>query len=105
LAVFDEPLPERGKPSEDTLELLDDVGSPATTASNGPRYFSFVIEASLPVAAAAERLMLAWDQCASTFDNSPVSATLERVVSGWVLAAGFIEHPGLLGVRMRDLPA
>jgi hypothetical protein len=59
LAVFDEPLPERGKPSEDTLKLFDDAGSPATTASNGPRYFGFVIEASLPVAAAAERLMLA----------------------------------------------
>lgn len=33
LAAFGEPLPERGKPSEDTLELLDDVGLPATTAS------------------------------------------------------------------------
>lgn len=85
LAAFDEPLPEHGSPSEDTLKLLDDVGSPATTASNGPHYFGFVIGASLPVAAAAERLMLAWDQCASTFDNSPVSATLERVAAGWIL--------------------
>ena len=31
--------------------------------------------------------MLAWDQCASTFDNSPVAATVERVASRWVLEA------------------
>jgi glutamate/tyrosine decarboxylase-like PLP-dependent enzyme len=65
--------------------MLDDIGSPGTVASNGPRYFGFVIGASLPAAAAAERLMLAWDQCASSFDNSPVAATLERVAAGWVL--------------------
>ncbi|NBD08917.1 pyridoxal phosphate-dependent decarboxylase family protein [Corallococcus silvisoli] len=87
LAAFDEPLPEQGSPAEDTLALLDERGSPATTASNGPRYFGFVIGAALPAAAAAERLMLAWDQCASTFDNSPVSATLERVAARWVLDA------------------
>ncbi|SDV47037.1 pyridoxal phosphate-dependent decarboxylase family protein [Chitinasiproducens palmae] len=87
LTRFDEPLPEEGARSEETLRLLDDVGSPATTASNGPRYFGFVIGASLPAAAAVERLMLAWDQCASTFDNSPISATLERVAAGWILDA------------------
>lgn len=85
LVAFDEQLPEQGLPAEDTLALLDEVGSPATTASNGPRYFGFVIGATLPAAAAAERLISAWDQCASTFDNSPVSATLERVASRWVL--------------------
>ncbi|WP_312947947.1 pyridoxal phosphate-dependent decarboxylase family protein [Superficieibacter sp.] len=87
LAAFDEPLPELGAPAEATLALLDDVGSPATTASNGPRYFGFVIGAALPAAAAADRLLLAWDQCGSTFDNSPVSATLERVAARWVLEA------------------
>ncbi|WP_144638824.1 pyridoxal phosphate-dependent decarboxylase family protein [Bordetella genomosp. 13] len=87
LSAFDEPLPAQGLSTADTLALLDDVGSPGTTASNGPRYFGFVIGASLPAAAAAERLMQAWDQCASTFDNSPVSATLERVAARWVLEA------------------
>ncbi|MBT2773418.1 aspartate aminotransferase family protein [Halomonas sp. ISL-60] len=87
LEAFDEPLPMQGFPAENTLALLDDTGSPATTASNSPRYFGFVIGASLPIAAAADRLMLAWDQCASTFDNSPVSATLERITGRWVLDA------------------
>ncbi|PWC13178.1 aspartate aminotransferase family protein [Brenneria roseae subsp. americana] len=87
LSRFDEALPRQGLPAQDTLQLLDEAGSPATSSSNGPHYFGFVIGASLPVAAAAERLMIAWDQCASTFDNSPVSATLERLAGRWVLDA------------------
>ncbi|KVU55611.1 pyridoxal-dependent decarboxylase [Burkholderia ubonensis] len=87
LAAFDEPLPERGKPADDVLRLLDGAGSPATVASNGPNYFGFVIGAALPAAAAAERLMLAWDQCASSFDNSPVAATIERQAARWVVEA------------------
>ncbi|AOK25355.1 pyridoxal-dependent decarboxylase [Burkholderia ubonensis] len=87
LVAFDEPLPERGKPADDVLRLLDGAGSPATVASNGPNYFGFVIGAALPAAAAAERLMLAWDQCASSFDNSPVAATIERQAARWVVEA------------------
>ncbi|KVW42703.1 pyridoxal phosphate-dependent decarboxylase family protein [Burkholderia ubonensis] len=87
LAAFDEPLPERGKPADDVLRLLDGAGSPATVASNGPNYFGFVIGAALPAASAAERLMLAWDQCASSFDNSPVAATIERQAARWVVDA------------------
>ena len=69
----------------ETLKLLDDVGSPGATVSNGPRYFGFVIGASLPAAAAAERLLSAWDQCASSYVNSPVAATLENVAARWLL--------------------
>jgi len=87
LAAFDEPLPALGLPAAQTLQLLDERGSAATVVSNGPRYFGFVIGASLPVAAAAERLMLAWDQCASTFDNAPVAATVEATAARWVLEA------------------
>ena len=85
LVGFDEALPNQGKHADATLALLDDIGSPATAVSNGPRYFGFVIGAALPAAAAAERLMLAWDQCASSFVNSPVAATVEAVAARWVL--------------------
>jgi glutamate/tyrosine decarboxylase-like PLP-dependent enzyme len=85
LRAFDEPLSEQGHPAEETLRLLDEAGSPATVVSNGPRYFGFVIGASLPAAAAAERLILAWDQCASGPVNSPVAARLEQVAARWVL--------------------
>jgi glutamate/tyrosine decarboxylase-like PLP-dependent enzyme len=85
LVQFDEALPDQGNATDATLALLDDVGSRATAVSNGPRYFGFVIGAALPAAAAAERLMLAWDQCASSFVNSPVAATVEAVAARWVL--------------------
>ena len=85
LKAFDEPLPLTGFAPSDTLRLLNERGSPATTASNGPSYFGFVIGASLPAAAAAERLMLAWDQCASSFTNSPVAAIVERIAATWLL--------------------
>ncbi len=82
---FDEQVPVEGRPGSETLALLDEVGSPATVVSNGPNYFGFVIGASLPAAAAAERLMLAWDQCASSFDISPVADSIERIAARWLL--------------------
>ncbi|WP_374323443.1 pyridoxal phosphate-dependent decarboxylase family protein [Aquipseudomonas alcaligenes] len=87
LGAFDQPLPEQGQTPEQVLTQLDEVGSPATVASNGPRYLGFVIGATLPAAAAAERLVLAWDQCASSFDNSPVADRLEKVAGRWVCEA------------------
>lgn len=97
LASLEEPLPEHGLTGSDVLRLLDEKGAPATVASNGPSYFGFVIGASLPAAAAAERLMLAWDQCASSFDNSPIAATLERIASGWVLEALNLPRKSAIG--------
>lgn len=85
LAAFDGPLPEQGLSPTEVLRQLDEFGSPATTASNGGRYFGFVIGATLPAAAAAERLALAWDQCASSFDNSPAADRIEKVAARWVL--------------------
>ncbi len=87
LATFDQSLPEDGGDAEQVLRQLDEIGSPATVASNAARYFGFVIGATLPVAAAAERLVLAWDQCASSFDNSPVADRLEKIAGRWVCQA------------------
>ena len=85
LAGFDAPLPELPGDAGETLALLDALGSPGTVASNGPRYFGFVIGAALPVAAAADRLVLAWDQNASSHDSSPASAAIERIATKYVL--------------------
>ena len=78
-------LPAAPSDPRETLKLLHDIGAPATTASNGPNYFGFVIGATLPVANAAERLALAWDQCASSAVNSPVMAYIERTAARWLL--------------------
>ena len=85
LARFDEALPDNGLPGQETLALLDEVGSPATVTTNGPRYFGFVVGAALPIAAAAERLMLAWDQGAALAMTSPAAAKLEGVAARWLL--------------------
>jgi glutamate/tyrosine decarboxylase-like PLP-dependent enzyme len=85
LSGFDEALPEAPSDPLETLRHLDDLGSPGTTLSNGPRYFGFVIGASLPAAAAADRLISAWDQCASSYVNSPTCATVESVAARWLL--------------------
>ena len=85
LSSFDEPLPETGLSPVDTLALLDEVGSPAAVTTNGPRYYGFVVGAALPSAAAAERLMLAWDQGATLSMTSPVSAKLEGLAGQWLL--------------------
>ena len=85
LKGFDEPLSDKGMPESETLALLDQIGSPATVASNGPNYYGFVLGASLPVAAGAERISLAWDQCASSAETSPAADAIERKAGQWVL--------------------
>lgn len=86
LKKFDVPLPDTGD-GHDTLRFLNEFGSPATVASNGGHYYGFVIGASLPAAAAAERLVLAWNQNALNGDSSPAADAIERVAGRWVLEA------------------
>ncbi|HZF41666.1 MAG TPA: aspartate aminotransferase family protein, partial [Blastocatellia bacterium] len=41
LALLDEPLPEHPTDPQIVLQMLDEIGSPATVASAGGRYFGF----------------------------------------------------------------
>lgn len=78
------PLPEAGRSAEEVLALLDEVGSPATVASAGPRYFGFVTGGAYPVAVAASWLVAAWDQNVAMSVMSPVAARLDQVAIRWV---------------------
>ncbi len=84
LGELDFALPEAGLAAMDVLRLVDVVGSPATVASNGPRYFGFVIGGALPIAQAAAWLTAAWDQNAALTVMSPVAARLNAVALGWI---------------------
>jgi glutamate/tyrosine decarboxylase-like PLP-dependent enzyme len=79
------PLPEESCEAGEVLRLLDDVGSPATVASTGGRYFGFVIGGSVPASLAANWLAGAWDQNGGMQVMSPVSAKLEEIVLGWMV--------------------
>lgn len=87
LAAFVEAFPASGRPDDETLAMLDDIGSPATAVTTGSRYYGYVVGGVLPAAAAAERMVLAWDQRASTYTSSPVAAVIERQAGRWVLDA------------------
>jgi glutamate/tyrosine decarboxylase-like PLP-dependent enzyme len=79
------PLPLEGLSPQSVIKLLDEVGSPATMAIMGGRFFGGVIGGALPVTVAAHWLADAWDQNACLFNLSPVSAYLEEVVLDWLV--------------------
>ena len=87
LTEFHEPFPEAPCDSRDILAKLDQIGSPATVATTGGRYFGFVNGAILPAALAANWLAGAWNQNAALRVMSPIAAELEDVVLGWVCEA------------------
>jgi glutamate/tyrosine decarboxylase-like PLP-dependent enzyme len=85
LERFRHPLGQQGCPAATVIETLDTIGSPATVATAGGRYFGFVNGSSLPVTVAANWLATAWDQNAALAVMSPVAATLEDVALGWLV--------------------
>lgn len=78
------PLPEEPLAAEAVLAELDRIGSPATVATQGGRYFGFVIGGTQPAALAASWLVSAWDQNAAMRAMSPAGAAFEAVALEWM---------------------
>jgi glutamate/tyrosine decarboxylase-like PLP-dependent enzyme len=87
LAKFYEGFPETPSDPRDVVRMLDELGSPATVATTGRRYFGFVVGGVLPAAMGANWLVGAWDQNAGLRVMSPVAAELEGVVLQWICEA------------------
>jgi glutamate/tyrosine decarboxylase-like PLP-dependent enzyme len=87
LNKFHEPFPQAPSDPLQVLRMLDEVGSPATMATTGGRYFGFVNGGTVPASLAANWLTGAWDQNSALRVMSPVAAELEEVVLGWVCEA------------------
>ena len=87
LAKFHEGFPAAPSDPRDVLRMLDELGSPATVATTGRRYFGFVVGGVLPAVMGASWLAGAWDQNACLRVMSPVAAELEDVVLRWICEA------------------
>jgi glutamate/tyrosine decarboxylase-like PLP-dependent enzyme len=84
LARFDRAFSEHASGAEAVLAELDEIGSPATMASAGGRFFGFVIGGALPATVAANWLATTWDQNAGLVVTSPTNAVLESVSLRWI---------------------
>jgi len=95
LAAFDSPLPQEGLAANEVLARLDDIGSAATVATTGPRFFGFVNGGALPIAVATAWLVAAWDQNNALRVMSPLGAKLDEVALGWIVdLLGLPGHTG-----------
>jgi glutamate/tyrosine decarboxylase-like PLP-dependent enzyme len=77
-------FPAQPKPPELVVKQLDEIGSPATMAMAGPRFFGFVIGGALAATVAANWLAAEWDQNSGLY-ATPVTAELEQIALGWLV--------------------
>jgi glutamate/tyrosine decarboxylase-like PLP-dependent enzyme len=84
LEDFVQALPEEGVDGREVIDQLDRLGTPATIASIGGRYFGLVVGGALPAAVGARWLADVWNQNTALYRLSPVGSKLESVCEDWL---------------------
>lgn len=84
LGKFDESMPQNSSKANDVLDFLNQIGSPATVATTGARYFGFISGGAIPVSLAAKVISTFWDQAPAMHVLSPIGSVLETVVEKWL---------------------
>jgi glutamate/tyrosine decarboxylase-like PLP-dependent enzyme len=85
LRALHEDMPQDGTDDVAVINELHKVGSQATVATTGGRFFGFVVGGALPIAVASSWLASTWDQNAGSWLLSPVSGELESIAGKWLL--------------------
>jgi glutamate/tyrosine decarboxylase-like PLP-dependent enzyme len=83
-AMLGAPLGNEPADAMSVIDTLAAAGRDGTMATQGPRYFGFVVGGSVPAATAADWLVSAWDQNAGVYVLSPMAAVVEEIVAGWI---------------------
>jgi glutamate/tyrosine decarboxylase-like PLP-dependent enzyme len=79
------PLPDGPTDARTVVDELVRDADPGITASQGGRYFGFVIGGAVPAAVAADFLTAAWDQNAGLYVGSPAAGVVEEVAGDWLI--------------------
>lgn len=77
-------LSDDGTDAAAVIDALGKAGVEGTVATQGPRYFGFVVGGSLRAATAADWLVSTWDQNAGIYALSPITSVIEEIVASWV---------------------
>lgn len=85
LKKFNEPMPIQSEDGNKIIDLLHQLGSPATVSTMGGRYFGFVTGSVIPASLAAKNLSIFWDQVSAMQVISPIASKLETIVEKWLV--------------------